>query len=151
MKFIVEKGNLFDLDNNKYTFAHCISLDCAMGAGIAKQFVKNYPHMREILQNTIKEHHINYPTAIAYIDNENSTKVDVINLITKANYWNKPTYETLEGALMKAKSLCIYHDVRYLAMPKIGSGLDKLQWNKVEEMIKGIFRGLDIKIVVSYL
>lgn len=30
---------------------------------------------------------------------------------------------------------CNRHNVKYLAMPKIGCGLDKLQWGKVEEII----------------
>lgn len=151
MKLIVEKGDLFELDDDKYTFTHCISLDSAMARGIAVEFVKKYPRMREMLQGTIRKQHINYPTAIAYCDNEDTTKVNVINLITKANYWHKPTYETLEQALIKAKSLCIQHDIKYLAMPKIGCGLDRLEWHRVEQMIVNIFRDLNIEIVICYL
>ena len=35
-----EKRNLFEVDD-KYYLAHCISEDCAMGAGIAVDFNKN--------------------------------------------------------------------------------------------------------------
>lgn len=44
-----EKMNLFEVGAD-YALAHCIALDCAMGAGIATQFVKRYPKMRGYLQ-----------------------------------------------------------------------------------------------------
>lgn len=49
MKFIIEKGNLFNLDNS-YAFAHCISLDAKMGAGIAKEFTKRYPDLKPFVK-----------------------------------------------------------------------------------------------------
>lgn len=36
-------------------------------------------------------------------------------------------------------------------MPKIGCGLDRLQWGKVREIIKEIFGDLDIEVRVCYL
>lgn len=33
-------------------------------------------------------------------------------------------------------------------MPKIGCGLDKLEWDKVEEIIKETFKDCDIDILV---
>jgi hypothetical protein len=41
--------------------------------------------------------------------------------------------------------------IKYLAMPKIGCGLDKLDWNRVSDMIREIFSDLDIEIMVCYL
>ena len=40
-----KKGNLFELDK-KYALAHCISQDCAMGAGIAVAFDKEFRGMK---------------------------------------------------------------------------------------------------------
>ena len=36
-------------------------------------------------------------------------------------------------------------------MPKIGCGLDKLEWSKVEDLIKRTFDDMDIEIVVCEL
>ena len=36
------KGNLFDLNKDIYYFAHCISADYELGAGIAVQFQKRF-------------------------------------------------------------------------------------------------------------
>jgi len=38
-----------------------------------------------------------------------------------------------------------------IAMPKIGCGLDKLDWSKVRSIIEDIFEDVDCEIVVMYL
>lgn len=39
----------------------------------------------------------------------------------------------------------------YIAMPKIGCGLDKLEWSKVKAIIEEVFAGTDIEILICYL
>jgi hypothetical protein len=72
----------------------------------------------------------------------------VFNLITKRNYWNKPTYDTLINSLLYMKILVINNHIKKIAMPIIGCGLDKLQWNKVSQIIQATFEDLDIEILV---
>jgi hypothetical protein len=136
----VEKRNLFDVDSDYY-FAHCISSDCAMGAGIAVDFQKKF-HLRNYLLS-FPECRRKPPTIIYYNR--------VFNLITKAKYWHKPTYESLMQCLVELKKQCIDTEVKYLAMPKIGCGLDRLQWGKVKEIIEQVFSDTEIEILVCYL
>ena len=42
-------------------------------------------------------------------------------------------------------------NIKKLVIPKIGCGLDRLSWDKVEPMVQEIFKDLDIEIVVCYL
>lgn len=127
MKINIEKGNLFNLNKKEYHFVHCISSDCAMGAGIAVQFQKRFNLKNKLLKVKDRKH----PNCI--LENR------VFNLITKEKYWHKPTYDSLEGALHRMFELvgaldCNKECVK-IAMPKIGSGLDRLQWAKVLEII----------------
>ena len=46
---------------------------------------------------------------------------------------------------------CEEYGIKKLAMPKIGCGLDRLDWNKAESMILNIFNECDIEIVICYL
>ena len=71
--------------------------------------------------------------------------------ITKPRYFHKPTYETLRSSLLAMKDHCQANCVRELCMPRIGCGLDRLQWDKVSGMIMEIFNELDISIRVYYL
>jgi hypothetical protein len=71
------------------------------------------------------------------------------NLITKRNYWNKPTTETLQKALNQMKKLCTKNNTRKLAMPKIACGLDGMRWEVVSHMIQDTFADTNIEIVVK--
>lgn len=146
MKLIVEKGDLFDLDST-YALVHCISLDCAMGAGIAVEFDKRFPDMKGDLLRTIGWNDGNNPFTIEHHENDRR----IYNLITKEKYWHKPTYQSFEKSLEKLVELCVDSNVNHLAMPKIGCGLDRLKWNMVKEMIIEAFGNTDIEIVVRYL
>lgn len=42
-------------------------------------------------------------------------------------------------------------EIKYLAIPRIASGLDRLQWAKVREIIKEVFDDMDIEILVCRL
>lgn len=148
MTFTEIHGNLFDrkLEENEY-YVHCVSRDYACGAGIAKEFNKRYNLTRKLSQNK--------PSNCMLIDN-------VFNLVTKSKYWQKPTYDSLKESLLELhyhlEEIKNYGDVmgkyttpKTLVMPKIGCGLDKLQWKNVKKMIKEIFEDIDINIEVYYL
>ena len=140
-----KKGNLFEL-NDRYTLVHCISEDCEMGAGIAVEFKKRFG-MKNYLLETIQQVSKYYPCAIFYP----FSKQGVINMITKKKYWNKPTYESFTKSLIEVRDICIQKDIKYIGMPKIGCGLDRLQWGRVREIIQDVFNGIDIEIEIRYL
>lgn len=141
MTLIYRRGDLFQMPR-EYCLAHCISADFALGAGIAKQFDRVY-HMRFKLNNRYGNTPQKERIGQAYlVDN-------VFNLVSKEMYYQKPTYETLTKCLEEMRTAIIQLNITKLAIPKIGCGLDKLQWSVVEQIIKGVFTDLDIEIVVN--
>ena len=76
---------------------------------------------------------------------------NVINLITKSKYWQKPTYDSLRETLVDLKELCKENLIKTLIMPRIGCGLDRLSWKNVKKMLKEIFEDTDINIEIYYL
>lgn len=145
MIFKETRGDLFKSDN-KYTLMHCISHDCAMGAGIAKQFDKLMPSMKNVLKNKIKNDDLYGCFALLYVND----KRDTINLITKEKYWHKPSYSSLKLSLLSAKNIIERENIKYIAMPVIGCGLDRLQWSNVSQIIKKVFEDTDVEIVVYH-
>lgn len=136
-----KKGDLFQMPR-EYCLAHCISADFALGAGIAKQFDRVY-HMRFKLNNRYGDVPQKERVGKTYlVDN-------VFNLVTKERYFHKPTYDTLTKCLLETKEIIQQLQIKKLAMPKIGCGLDRLQWNKVEQIIKDVFADTDIEITVN--
>ncbi|MCA1021550.1 macro domain-containing protein [Halobacillus litoralis] len=140
MMLVEYKRNLFTAPEDWY-FAHCISRDAAMGAGIAKEFVKQFPELKQLRKGHQYNEHVG---GCMLIDR-------VFNLITKERYFDKPTYASLEQSLCSLKLLMQSNNVKRLAIPKIGCGLDRLEWNKVKAIIEEVFKDLDVKIVVCYL
>ena len=134
-----------DVFNHKDCYyAHCISRDYALGAGIAVEFDKRYD-MRNRLLKLAEEKPETLDEKCIEVEN-------VFNLITKEKYWQKPSYKSLEESLLEMKKkLSKNKNIKKLVMPKIGCGLDRLSWGKVEPMVQEIFKDLDIEIVVCYL
>ena len=138
MKLEEKKMNLFEVDE-KYYLAHCISADYKLGAGIAVAFQKKFS-----LRNKLESKGTGiFPDCIQI--------GKVFNLVTKSKYYGKPTYQTLEQSLILLKDLIEVRDIKFLAMPKVGCGLDRLSWGKVREIIQDIFKDTDIEILVCSL
>jgi O-acetyl-ADP-ribose deacetylase (regulator of RNase III) len=144
MNYVERNCDLF-LVGEEYALAHCISADVAMGAGIAKQFDKKFPMMKGV----VKTRHSGIGTACmyAYWDKEFTY---IFNLITKNLYWHKPTLRALRDSLIDLRNQCLKFTIKYLAMPRIGCGLDKLNWDEVKPMIEEIFTDVDIEILICY-
>lgn len=135
-----EQRDLFSIPHGYY-FAHCISRDYKLGAGIAVEFDKRYGMKRKL--NLMYEDKSAQHDALL-VDN-------VFNLVTKEKYYHKPTYQSLKRALEYMKDMMIDFHIDKVAMPRIGCGLDKLDWDRVKEIIEDVFCNLPGEIVVCYL
>lgn len=141
MTITIENKDLFTMEQGYY-LAHCISADFALGAGIAKAFDSIY-NMRFKLFRRYPGYEYHGGDAVL-IDN-------VFNLVTKQKCWHKPTYESLREALEMMREQLEFMDVTKLAMPKIASGLDRLDWDQVYDIICEVFADMDIDIVICEL
>ena len=134
------EGDLFAL-SDEYVLAHCISADAKMGKGIAAEFVRRFDLQR------LQEQAASEPLTIGQCYREDR----VVNLVTKAKYFNKPTYKSLTQAVQSLREQCEADGITKLAMPRIGSGLDRLRWEKVREIVQHEFARVDIEITVCVL
>ena len=151
MKYSEEVRDLFAVPN-EYYLAHCISADFGMGAGIVVKFNKLF-NMKQKLMSKYPDFIDKWDYQSTLCNNNGQCILEdrVFNLITKRNYWLKPTYDTLTAALLCMKSIAIEKNITKIAMPLIGCGLDKLEWSKVSEIIKEVFKDTDIEILVCKL
>lgn len=136
------KKNLFEVPQGYY-LAHCISGDYALGAGIAKTFDEVYD-MRYKLHRFFP-----IPEGERYANVREALLVDnVFNLVTKQLCWHKPTYESVHDTLVQMRDMCESLFITKLAMPKIASGLDRLDWDQVRYLIEDVFEETDIDILI---
>jgi O-acetyl-ADP-ribose deacetylase (regulator of RNase III) len=131
-----ERKDLFTV-GEEYYLAHCIAADLRMGAGIAVPICQKFSVRTRIRASGES---LDYPTCIL--------TPPVFSLITKKISSAKPTYGALGEALLKMKAIALEKDIRKIAMPKIGCGLDRLQWGVVRPMIERVFEDTDVEILV---
>ena len=128
--------DLFTVDDS-YMLVHCIGADLRMGAGIAVPMQKKFG-----LRGKIRAKCESIPCPACVQTGR------VCNLITKKRSSGKPTYNSLQAALYQLKEIVQNKAIQKLAMPKIGCGLDKLQWGKVREMLIQTFDDTKVEILV---
>ena len=75
----------------------------------------------------------------------------IFYLVTKPLSTGKPTFDSFKSAVDDLKLKCQELNVKKLAMPKIGCGLDRLNWFDVKQYLEKTFQGTDIDILVYYI
>lgn len=137
-KFKEVKGDLFSV-SNEYSLCHCVAEDLTMGAGIAVTFRDKFKRIAELLEQQQTK------GGLAYLKDGNRF---IYYLITKMWSTGKPVIKDLEKSLLKMRQHMIENDIKKLAMPKIGCGLDRLNWWDVSDLINYVFNEDDVDILV---
>ncbi|XP_068015900.1 ADP-ribose glycohydrolase OARD1 [Melanerpes formicivorus] len=135
------KGDLFSCPGGA-ALAHCISEDCRMGAGIALLFKERFGGVQELLQQKKRT------GEVAVLQREQRF---IYYLITKKKVSHKPTYESMRQSLEAMRAHSLSNGVSDICMPRIGCGLDGLEWSKVSAILGEVFGGTDINITVYTL
>lgn len=130
--------DLFDVaEDESWHLAHCVASDLALGAGIAVPMNAKFGLRRALLDSGES---LKHPTCVL--------TGRVFNLVTKARSCDKPLIGDFLKALWMMKRIAVDAGVSYIAMPRIGCGLDGLPWLAVRESIKRTFSDTDVEILV---
>ena len=119
-ELIHKNGNLFESIDS---LAHCISSDFKMSAGIARSFKRKFPY--NFPEST------NSPLFVQQLDDR-----FIFHLVTKKRFFHKPTYDSLRQSLEAMTKHANKHKITEISMPKAACGLDRLEWHKVERLIR---------------
>lgn len=137
-KFRKVKGDLFSAPS-EYALAHCVATDMDMGAGIAIQFRQQFGRVTELKRQKAKIGGL----AILKVN-----KRIIYYLVTKHLSSQKPKYNDVLQSIVKMEKHMKKNNIKKLAIPKIGCGLDKLDWKNVYEIIQRVFSKDDVEIVL---
>ncbi|BFF99159.1 ADP-ribose glycohydrolase OARD1 [Drosophila madeirensis] len=131
-------GDLFSAPKT-HSLAHCVGADLAMGAGIAVKFKEVYGKVDELRAQKAASGDV-----AVLKDNDRY----IYYLVTKPQSWGKPTYESLQSSLEQMREHMRKNNVKQLAIPRIGCGIDGLEWNKVSGVLEYVFGQEQLEIVV---
>lgn len=130
--------DLFEVPK-EYSLAHCVSRDFKMSAGIALQFRDKFNNVKDLISQEKQLYEI------AKLKQNDRL---IYYLITKENYYDKPSYESLYRTLINLSKEIEKDKITKLAIPKLGCGLDRLKWSEVKKMLNHIFTYSNVEILV---
>lgn len=134
------EGDLFSAPRT-HSLGHCVGADLAMGAGIAVKFRQTYGRIDELKGQKVKS------GGVAVLSDSERF---IYYLVTKPESYGSPTYGDLRSSLSAMKSHMEKNGVAKLAIPRIGCGIDGLEWEKVQNELHSVFDEVDkeVEIVV---
>ena len=127
------------------SIGHCISVDARMSKGFAQFLSERVPRLRR----TCRRANLHKYQVFPFWDS--SSRRYSYNLVTKERYSDKPDLQTLATTLESMQSHATMHGVSTIAIPKIGCGLDQMNWQDVVKLLRDIFTYSDVQIVVYSL
>lgn len=155
MQYKEEHRDLFGVNQEgieePYCLAHCISADFGMAGGIVLEFNRRWDMKNRLIQKHHNQEQ-NFKTTQGLIFPEevhhNGVDTIVYNMVTKATLGHLPTYTSLENCLKLVRDHMVAQGHYKLAVPKIGCGIDRLDWSRVSQIIQRVFKDTDIEILV---
>ncbi|KAJ8946612.1 hypothetical protein NQ318_007215 [Aromia moschata] len=117
-----------------FCLAHCVAADLRMSRGL------HLPSRRRL------------DSWRSYADKDQSGRAGErevrFHLMTKQLSHHKPTYQTVWDTLVELRDVLLSQNISSLAIPKIASGLDGLDWRVIRSMLEVLFRFTGIEILV---
>ncbi|KAJ8954739.1 hypothetical protein NQ318_011434 [Aromia moschata] len=126
-----------------FCLAHCVAADLRMPRGIALTFKKAFGQLEELRRQRPEVGRVLQITAA-----EQEKERSVFYLVTKQLSHHKPTYQTVWDTLVELRDVLLSQSISSLAIPKIASGLDGLDWRVIRSMLEVLFRFTGIEILV---
>ena len=144
-KIQILNGNEETIFQADTAIAHCISADAKMSKGFAETICRRVI----VLQEYYRRAKTTIGSALPYWDPESNNFI--YNLVTKSNFFEKPTLDNLRISLENMRRHALVNNVTKISMPKFGCGLDRLQWTDVFKLIRDTFTysGIQIQIITK--
>ena len=119
------------------SIGNCIYADAQMSKGFAQFLSERVPR----LKRTCRRANLLKDQVFPFWDS--SSRRYIYNLVTKEKYSDKPDLQNL-ATLQTMQSHATMHGVSTIAIPKIGCGLDQMNWQDVVKLLRDIFANSEI-------
>ena len=126
-----------DIFLENVNLVHCISEDKMLTKGFARQMDLKF-QSKDFLINK------NGNVIVQHIPGNKT----LFHLTTKSKHYEKPSLNRIKQCLNELKEYCVENNITELHMPKIGSGLDKLNFESIRKIILEIFEKTNVRIFV---
>jgi hypothetical protein len=125
---------------------HFVSADMRRSKGVALRFAEVF--------GPVSSEHSADGYAIGHVVRQEKDGHVLLNLVTKRRYYHKPGgnperfLTNILAALLSLRDYCEANNIRRLALPRVGSNLDRISWRWTQRKLLETFEGLDVELVV---
>ena len=126
-----KKGDIFESDTE--ALVNPVNTNGIMGKGLAYQFKKKFPNNFKLYSEKCLDGSFNIGSPLLWINENNKI---VINFPTKKNWKENSKIEYIQVGLEKLAKLLVELNLDSVAIPPIGAGNGKLDWDLVLSEIK---------------
>ncbi|XP_070497857.1 ADP-ribose glycohydrolase OARD1-like [Chironomus tepperi] len=131
-----------DVFSANCSLAHCVGADFRMGAGIAVKFRDLFGQVDYLKSQNVEV------GGCGVIKVTNPDRY-IYYLVTKeSSFENDSTYEAMKNSLIAMRDHMLANNVRNVAMPQIGSGLDRMEWDRVVALLHNVFGKYDLDVTI---
>lgn len=140
-------GNIFE--SPAYALVNPVNTVGAMGAGLALQFKKLFPHNFDVYKKACFTVQIAPGKPLFVPDKLDGVEKLIINFPTKIHWQNKSELSYISSGLRTLQEEIIRRGITSVAIPALGCGLGELPWSKVKRQIDVKLRDIqDVDIYV---
>lgn len=130
--------NIFTV-SDEYSLGHCVATDLLMYSGISMMFRNTFGRVAELRRQR--------PCVGKTLELQVGSRY-IFYLVTRKRSYHQPTYNSIWDALHSLRSRCLTLNIKKLAIPKLVTSLDELDWEIIRSMIEVVFRFTAIEILV---
>jgi len=138
---VYKKGDL--LADSAEALVNAVNTVGVMGAGIARQFKKQYPEMFLAYEKACEAGEVELGKMhFVQVDTDDGKKY-VINFPTLAHWSDQSELKHIESGLIDLVRIIHEKEIKTIAIPPLGCGVGGLQWQDVRQLIEAAFQNVD--------
>ena len=138
------KGDI--LESNAEALVNPVNTQGVMGKGLAFQFKNRFPNNHKLYLEKCSNNSFDIGTELVWIKENNKF---VINFPTKRNWRENSKPEYIDKGLEQLKLLIEKLNIKSIAIPPIGAGNGKLDWDIVLKKLENFEKNLkDVNVIV---
>lgn len=137
----MRQGNILQ-EAIRASIAHCVGADLLMSDGPAK-------HIKEHFDVNIEQ--LRPRSEVGAILEQKNGEHYILHMVTKPKSQEKPNWKKFKRTITNLEAKCSELGIQQLIIPKIGCGLDGLEWSKTMRVLKSVFLSSQVQLTVVYL
>ena len=137
----INKGNIIETDAE--ALVNTVNTKGVMGAGIALQFKKAFPENFKLYEKASKDDKVQIGKIFVTETGKITNPKYIINFPTK-QHWRYPSkLEWIKEGLVDLRNFIIQKKLKSIAIPPLGCGNGKLNWDDVKPLIVNAVSGIE--------